>query len=112
LSGVDVPAENGRWCPVAALKGLAEGDVIGVELEGRKIAIYRSDGSIYATDNVCTHAYALLSDGWMDNGIVECPLHGGKFDVRTGEALDGPVYENLVTFPARVSADGIIEIAV
>ena len=60
-----------------------------------------------ATDNVCTHAFALLSDGWLDGEYVECPLHGGRFEVATGKAMGDPVVCDLRTFPVRVSGDDI-----
>jgi naphthalene 1,2-dioxygenase ferredoxin component len=83
--------------------------VIGVEVAGRQIALYDCDGTIYATDNICTHAYARLSDGWLDGTAIECPLHAARFDVRTGKVLAPPATEDLKTYPVRVT-DGDIEI--
>jgi nitrite reductase/ring-hydroxylating ferredoxin subunit len=52
-----------------------------------------------------------LSDGWLDGDIIECPLHGGQFNVRTGQALGDPVTCDLRRFPTRVR-DGRIEVQV
>lgn len=49
--------------------------------------MYLLDGNYYALEDVCPHAYALLSQGFVDDGKVECPLHEALFDVRTGQCL-------------------------
>lgn len=97
------------WVRAARRADLAEGEAIGVEVAGRQIALYDCDGSLYATDNICTHAYARLSDGWLTGTAIECPLHAARFDVRTGKVLDPPATEDLKTYPVRVR-DGDIEI--
>lgn len=97
------------WLRAARRADLAAGEVIGVEVAGRQIALYDCDGTIYATDNICTHAYARLSDGWLDGAAIECPLHAARFDVRTGKVLDPPATEDLKTYRVRVT-DGDIEI--
>ncbi len=59
------------WVKAANRADLAEGDVKGVVIAGREVALYDLDGEIFATDDVCTHAYAKLSDGWLDKGEIE-----------------------------------------
>jgi naphthalene 1,2-dioxygenase system ferredoxin subunit len=86
---------------------LAEGEVLGVIVSGKEIALYDLDGEIHATDDICTHAYAKLSDGWLDKGEIECPLHAGRFDVKTGKALCPPVTEDVKIYPVRVVGDEI-----
>jgi len=54
------------------------------------VAIFNLDGEIYATSNVCTHFIAILTDGYFENGRIECPLHGGSFDVKTGQPTSRP----------------------
>jgi naphthalene 1,2-dioxygenase ferredoxin component len=100
-------ADQGGWVRAAARADLASGDVIGVEIGGRSIAIYDSDGNLFATENICTHAYACLSDGWLDGETIECPLHAARFDIRTGKVLDPPATEDLKTYPVRVVGDDI-----
>ena len=95
------------WVRAAARSELTEGEVLGVEVAGRSIALYDVDGSFFATDNICTHAYARLSDGWLDGELIECPLHAARFDVRTGKVLDPPATEDLKTYPVRVVGDEI-----
>ena len=98
---------EGGWVRVARRGELAAGEVIGVEAGGRSIAIYDCDGELFATDNICTHAYACLSDGWLDGTMIECPLHAARFDVRTGEVLDPPATEDLKTYQIRQTDDEI-----
>jgi naphthalene 1,2-dioxygenase system ferredoxin subunit len=100
-------AQETGWVRAASRNELAEGEVLGVELAGRSIALYNVEGSLFATDNICTHAYARLSDGWLDGGLIECPLHAARFDVRTGKVLDPPATEDLRTYPVRVVDDEI-----
>ena len=95
------------WVRAAARGDLAEGEVLGVEIAGRSIAHYAADDGIFATDNICTHAYACLSDGWLDGEVIECPLHAARFDIRTGKVLDPPATEDLKTYPARVVGEEI-----
>ena len=90
------------WVPAAQRSDLAEGEVLGVEVAGRSIALYATDAGTFATDNICTHAYARLSDGWLDGEVIECPLHAARFDIRSGKVLDPPATEDLKTYPVRV----------
>lgn len=99
----------GQWVRVAAASDVAPGAVLGVEVAGRQLAVYRlEDGDVCVTDNVCTHEFALLSDGWFEDGVIECPLHAGQFDVRTGKGLCPPIEHDLPVFPARIEGPDIM----
>jgi nitrite reductase/ring-hydroxylating ferredoxin subunit len=100
-------AQESGWVRVASRSDLAEGEVLGVDAAGKEIALYDADGRIFATDNICTHAYARLSDGWLDGETIECPLHAARFDIRTGKVLDPPATEPLKTYPVRLSGEDI-----
>lgn len=97
------------WIDTGVTSNMSLGSMVPIRLGSMSIAIYNVEGVIYATDNICTHAYAVLTDGWLDGDVIECPLHGGRFKVKTGEALGDPVMCNLRTFPVRVH-DGVIQI--
>jgi 3-phenylpropionate/trans-cinnamate dioxygenase ferredoxin component len=75
------------------------------------IAVYRAEDRFYATQDLCTHEHAYLSDGVVIDCIVECPFHQGRFDVRTGEALGAPVIVPLKIYPLRV-VDGRLYVQV
>jgi nitrite reductase/ring-hydroxylating ferredoxin subunit len=102
-----VSTEEAGWVRAASRGELQAGEVIGIDIAGRSIAIYDADGTLYATDNICTHAYARLSDGWLDGETIECPLHAARFDIRTGRVLDPPATEDLKTYPVRLVGDEI-----
>src|SRR6266567_3020960 len=70
-------SDDTGWVKAANRNDLAEGEVLGVLVAGKEIALYDLDGAVHATDDICTHAYAKLSDGWLDKGEIECPLHAG-----------------------------------
>ncbi|MGB8842656.1 MAG: non-heme iron oxygenase ferredoxin subunit [Aliidongia sp.] len=96
-----------NWVKIAQTADFADGDVRAVEYGGTALAIYRVDDRFFATDNICTHAYAQLSDGFLDDCTIECPLHAGRFDIRTGKALGAPVTQDLRSYPVKIE-DGAV----
>jgi nitrite reductase/ring-hydroxylating ferredoxin subunit len=104
-------AESERWVRVASRSDLGEGDMIGVSVAGKEIALYDVGGTVFATENVCTHAFAMLTEGWLDGDEIECPLHGGRFNVATGKGLGPPIPCDIQTYKTRIVGDAI-EIAV
>jgi naphthalene 1,2-dioxygenase ferredoxin component len=95
------------WVKAAERGALGDGEVIGVIVSGREVALYEIDGELFATDDICTHAYAKLSDGWLEKGEIECPLHAGRFEVKTGKATAPPCIDDIKTYPVRVDGDEI-----
>ena len=92
---------------VAKTTEIAEDEAKRVTVGDQQIAIFNLDDTFYATDDVCTHAYASLSEGYIEDGCVECPLHAGLFDIKTGKAKGVPVVEDIKTFPVRVEGEDI-----
>jgi len=99
--------ESDGWQRVAALVDLADDAALPAKLGNRRIAIYRLDGQVYALDDVCSHALALLSQGFIENGAVECPLHGARFDIATGRCLSPPATVDLRSYAVRVEGGDI-----
>jgi len=93
-------AEN--WIDTLALSDVPQGDVIGVVVGGKDIALYEVEGEVFASDNICTHGHARLSDGFLDGREIECPLHQGKFDVCTGKALCAPLTDDIKTYAVKI----------
>lgn len=91
-----------QWIDAMPADDLPNDDVLGIEVAGRDIAIHTVGDAVYATDNLCTHGAARLCVGFLDGYQIECPLHQGKFDVRSGEPLSGPVTEPLRTYAVKV----------
>ncbi len=90
------------WTDAAAVAAVPEHDVIGMTVAGRELALYRTGGEIFATDNLCTHGHARLCDGFLDGHEIECPLHQGKFDVRTGQPTCAPVTQAIRSYPVKI----------
>ena len=98
---------TGRWIKIATTDAIEEDDMIAVEVEGKQIAVYHAQGAFHATANICTHAYALLTDGFLDECTVECPIHAGRFDIKTGKATAPPCIDDVKSYPVRVEGDEI-----
>jgi len=94
---------------VCARSELAAGEAKKIELEGRApIAVFNVEGSLYCTDDTCTHGGASLTeDGYLLDETVECSWHGGTFDVRSGEATGAPCTERLKTYKVEIEDDTV-----
>ena len=99
--------ESNDWHLVAKTDEVQEEEPKAVQVGNEYIAIYRVDGKFYATDDICTHEFASLCEGFIDGDIVECPLHAGQFHIPTGKAMSPPVTEDLKTFAVKVEGDDI-----
>lgn len=95
------------WKAVAQADVIGEDEMLGVQVDGYDIAIIRSNGELHALHNICTHQHARLSDGFVEDGYIECPLHQGRFDIATGRAQGAPVVGELRRYPLRVE-DGMV----
>ena len=91
-----------NWIDVLALDAVPEADVTAVIVGGKEIALYEVEGEVFATDNLCTHGAARMSDGFLEGREIECPFHQGRFDVCTGKALCAPLTENIRVYPVRI----------
>ena len=89
---------------------VAPGEVKQYEVEGRWVALCNVDGELYALEDVCTHAFAHLSEGRLEGDRISCPLHGAKFDVRTGAAKGLPAVKPVPTHALKVE-DGQVYVA-
>jgi nitrite reductase/ring-hydroxylating ferredoxin subunit len=99
------------WHDVGAIGLVDEGEVVGVAAGGKPIALFLNNGSYCALHDLCTHGEARLSEGYVEDGCIECPLHQGMFDIATGEPRQAPVTEAVRRYDVRVNGDRI-EIAI
>ncbi len=99
------------WHRTLATSVVAEAEVAGFFVAGVAVAIYHVDGAFFATADLCTHGQARLSEGYLEDGRIECPLHQGLFDVRTGKALTAPCSVPVQIFPVKLE-DGHVYIDV
>lgn len=93
---------------VAATEDLPPGQRLLVEIEGIRIALFNLNGEFYAIEDVCTHDGGPLVEGEiLEGGQVECPRHGARFDIRTGEALSMPAFEPTPSYDVEVDGGDI-----
>jgi nitrite reductase/ring-hydroxylating ferredoxin subunit len=105
---VRADTKDKTYIPVAKVGEVEPGDVKPVQAAGKALALYNVDGTYYATDEICTHAYASLADGFVTGDVIECPLHGATFSIKTGAVLSDPASEPLTTYPVRVEGEDIL----
>ncbi|WPB57164.1 non-heme iron oxygenase ferredoxin subunit [Xylophilus sp. GOD-11R] len=96
------------WHPIAKTDEVDAGESLQVKVGDDPIAIYNLDGTFYATHDICTHAHAHLSDGYIDGDCIECPLHAGVFHIPTGKAMSGPVQRSIRIYPCRVEGETVL----
>ncbi len=97
------------WQKVASLGDFGDRDVIGIELAGEPVALFRLGDDVHATGGICTHEFADLANGFVEaeDGTVECPLHQALFDVRSGRALCAPATENLKVYKVKIEGGDV-----
>ena len=86
-----------------------EGELAAADVDGRKVALARVDGEVYAFADACTHMQCSLSGGDLEGRTVVCPCHLGTFDIASGAVLSGPPPAPVQTWRARV-VDGTVEV--
>ena len=94
---------------VTALRSsdVALGTAKVVDIAGREIAICNVDGEFFAIDDVCTHDGGSLDQGVLEGDEIECPRHGARFNVKTGQALCLPAIIPIRTYPVRLEGENI-----
>ncbi len=97
------------WHAVAELSDIPEQAGLAVEVGEVTIALFNVEGTIYATQDTCTHADASLAEGYVDGDCVECPLHQATFHIPSGEAREAPAEIDLKTYPVKVE-DSVIHV--
>ena len=98
-----------EWLDVAKADELLPGRYRVIDIEDVEIAVINCGGRFYAIEDVCTHDGGELTGGEIEGCEIECPRHGARFSVETGEALTPPAYEPVATFPVRVE-NGMVQV--
>lgn len=98
------------WIDALDANEIDEEDVVRFDHGERTFAIYRSpDGTTYyCTDGLCTHESVHLADGLVIDETIECPMHNGRFDYRSGKALRAPACVDLVTYETKVEGGRVM----
>ena len=91
-----------------SLTDVPDEGAIRVQLDGKPICIARSQGEVFAVSDICSHADVSLSEGDVEDGTVECWLHGSRFDLRTGAPTGLPATKPVATYPVTVEGDDVL----
>lgn len=103
-------AELEGYIEVVAASAVEEEGLYPFEVDGEQRLLTCVEGEIYAIDGICTHEYAELMDGEMEEHTLWCPLHGSGFDVRTGAVNSLPAVHPLPTYDVQI-VDGTVFVA-
>lgn len=106
-----IPQKIKTWIPVAALDDLKKTRMLCANAKGTKIALFNIGGKIYALNNTCTHAGGSLCEGELTGATIQCPLHGAKFDIATGNVIEPPATRSVRSYHTRIIGN-IIEIEI
>jgi 3-phenylpropionate/trans-cinnamate dioxygenase ferredoxin subunit len=91
-----------HWLKACATDDIDKEDLIRFDHAEQTFCIYNTPKGFFATDGMCTHEDEHLEFGMVIDTVVECPLHQGRFDIISGEALSAPVCVDLKTYPVKV----------
>jgi 3-phenylpropionate/trans-cinnamate dioxygenase ferredoxin subunit len=94
-----------RACPLA---DLPETGAVGVVVDGVPVAVVRSEGQVHAIHDVCSHAEVALSEGDVEDGEIECWLHGSRFDLTSGTPTGLPATTPVPVYPVKVDGDDVL----
>lgn len=97
-----------RYIPACQTSELANDEMLGVELGDRLVVIARVADTFYAVDGLCSHALGYLDQGDLEGFEIVCPLHGGRFDIRTGQPLASPAEDPIRRYPIKIEADRVL----
>ena len=98
-----------EWTEVARVEDIAPGEHRVVDVDDVMVAVFNLDGEFHAIEDVCTHDGSEIASGCLVGDNIECPRHGARFNIRTGEVTAPPAYEAVDTFPVQV-VDGVIHV--
>jgi 3-phenylpropionate/trans-cinnamate dioxygenase ferredoxin subunit len=96
-----------EYVKAASTNELAPGQAQLVNIKGKEIALFNIGGIFFALENACTHEEGPLAEGDIEGHEVTCPWHGARFDVRTGQVLCAPAFEDVARYNVRVIGSDI-----
>ncbi len=98
---------GGEWHPAGSTGDVSEDMPLTIKAGDKDVGVYVLDGQYYALEDICPHAYALLSQGFVMDGEIECPLHAARFNISSGKCTAGPGGRDLKVYPLRIEDDRI-----
>ena len=91
-----------NWHKVAKVDDIDDEEPLQVRVGETLIALCKLEDQVYAISDICSHEFALLSDGIIEGDCVECPLHMAQFHIPTGEARSAPAEDPIATYPVKL----------
>jgi nitrite reductase/ring-hydroxylating ferredoxin subunit len=95
------------WHNVCVRDDVVEGEATQVKIGKMLIALFQINGEVYAINDICTHEWACMSDGFIEGEEIECPIHMARFNILTGKVLSEPASEDLQTYKVDIRGDDI-----
>jgi 3-phenylpropionate/trans-cinnamate dioxygenase ferredoxin subunit len=96
-----------EFVKAASTNEIAPGQARLVNVRGKEIALFNIEGNFFALENACTHEEGPLAEGDIEGHEVTCPWHGARFDIRTGEVLCAPAYDDVAHYNVRITGTDI-----
>ncbi|MGD9945243.1 MAG: non-heme iron oxygenase ferredoxin subunit [Burkholderiaceae bacterium] len=100
-------SDGAQWIKVAEASQIRANRTRLCRVGDKAICLYNVGGTIYASDDLCTHGMASLADGYIDGDEIVCPLHDGRFCIASGKATGAPCTVDLRTYSVTVT-DGAV----
>ena len=98
---------DNNWILVGTTDNVEVEDIIRFDHNDKTFCVYKLEDGFYATDGICTHEAVHLEDGLVMDNEIECPMHQGVFDIKTGKAVSPPACDDLKTYPVKVEDNNI-----
>jgi anthranilate 1,2-dioxygenase ferredoxin subunit len=101
-------SDTNNWIAVGDVSDISpDTGTLRVMVNGEAVCLYQLEDSIHATQDRCSHGNASLAEGYIEDGKIECPLHQGCFDIRTGAAVSAPCKDAIRVYPVKISESTI-----
>ncbi len=98
----------GEYVKVCRADDLADGGTKNVKVDGQSLLLARTDGTVYALDDLCTHDGGNLAEGKIIDGQIQCPRHGAQFDLKTGDATQMPAVAGINSYDVKIENGDVL----
>ncbi|MBB6171164.1 3-phenylpropionate/trans-cinnamate dioxygenase ferredoxin subunit [Nocardiopsis mwathae] len=99
---------NEGFTRICALSDIPEEGALGVEVGDTPVAVVRSEGEVFAISDICSHAEVNLSEGEVEDGTIECWLHGSCFELSSGKPINPPATQPVPTYAVKIDGDDVL----
>jgi 3-phenylpropionate/trans-cinnamate dioxygenase ferredoxin subunit len=103
-----VQADKLDFVPVASTAEIPPGQRMLLDVGDISLAVFNIAGKYFAIADICSHDGGPLAEGEIDGDVIECPRHGGQFDLASGKATRPPAVEDIPAYPVQVEGDQIL----